>query len=424
MTQAPPPPQISIGTPSGRSFIRFRLSSRAAWNTFFALCVAVGIATTATWAAQKIWGKAPGAIGTRFELAPGPWGEINAQPILLEAPASMLSVNFRLGDGQWYFQARTPDEVGAFLRGAGLSPAQIAQVVPRLQKVPGREGLLAAAPPEELVRALSPEVRSALYDKLALVPENFAQVEPFRTTDLHLDAYLDPDRLPPELIAEVKSLMWRRGSGLFFSDYNIVADKITSPALKIALLKQLTHKSSVILNLEVPPDAEAVENLADYYGVNERRDKVEPLLRGVSESGGGSLGLANMLPYFARARLYRFPEPLPGKDIGPDCHWATFNFFNDRPPDDSLNDPATVEKVLGERYHEVKGEPQFGDVVLLTMPDGSAIHSATYIADNIVFTKNGPSLAAPFIFSTVEDMLAFYPSSESIRLTYYRLKGS
>ena len=33
-------------------------------------------------------------------------------------------------------------------------------------------------------------------------------------------------------------------------------------------------------------------------------------------------------------------------------------------------------------------------------------------------------MAAPFIFSTVEDMLAFYPSSESIRLTYYRLKDA
>ena len=72
----------------------------------------------------------------------------------------------------------------------------------------------------------------------------------------------------------------------------------------------------------------------------------------------------------------------------------------------------------------VSGAPRFGDVVLLTLPDGSSIHSATYIADNIVFTKNGPSLAAPFIFSTVEDMLAFYPNSERIRLTYYRLKGA
>jgi hypothetical protein len=389
-----------------------------------ALCVIAAVAIATTWGVQKIWGNPPGAIGTHCDLAPGPWGNITAQPILLEAPASLLSVNFRLGDGRWYFQARTPEEVGAFLRNAGLTSEQIAQIVPRLQSVSEREGLLAATPPEALVRELSTDVRSTLYDKMALVPENFAQVEPFRTTELHLKAYLDPDKLSPELIAEVKGLMWRRGSGLFFSDYNIVADKISSPAVKIALLKQLTHKSSVILNLEVPADAEAVDKLADYYGVNGRRDKIEPLLHALSDSGGGNLGLANMLPAFARARIYRFPDPLPGKDISPDCHWTTFNFFSRNQPDDSLNDAATVGKVLGENYHAVNGEPQFGDVVLLTLPDGSSIHSATYIADNIVFTKNGPSLASPFIFSTIEDMLAFYPNSESIRLTYYRLKSA
>jgi hypothetical protein len=392
-------------------------------NFLLAVGALVVLALGSLWAAQKLWAKPPGSIGTTFELAPGPWGEITAQPILLEAPASLLSVNFRLGDGRWYFQARTADEVGVFLRSAGLTAEQAAQILPNLRTVPGREGLLAAAPPEVLVRSLSPEIRSTFYDKLASVPENFAQVEPFRTTELHLEAYLDPDKLSPELIAEVRSLMWQRGSGLFFSDYNMVADKISSPVEKLALLKQLTHKSSVILTLDVPPDDE-VDGLVNYYSVNGRLDKVEPLLRALSESGGGTLGLANMLPAFPRARLYRYPDPLPGKDISPDCHWTTFNFFNRDLPDDTLNDAATVGRVLSENYQAVQGQPQFGDVVLLTLPDGSSIHSATYIADNIVFTKNGPSMAAPFIFSTVEDMLAFYPSSENIRLTYYRLKDA
>jgi hypothetical protein len=256
-----------------------------------------------------------------------------------------------------------------------------------------------------------------------LVPENFAQAEPFRTTDLHLEGWLDANKLPPELIAEVKSLMWRRGSGLFFSDYNLVADKITSPTLKLALLRQLTHKSSVILTLQIPDGGE-IDELIRYYSVNGRDDKVEPVMRAVSEAGGGPLGMSNLLPAFPRVRLYRFPEPLPGKDISQDCHWATFNFFNRGLPDERLNEAAFVGDVLRDSYMPVSGDPQFGDVVLLTLPDGSSIHSATYIADNIVFTKNGPSLAAPFIFSTVEDMLAFYPASESIRLTYYRLKGA
>lgn len=416
-------PHVSIGSDSGRSFVHLRVSRRTARNTILAFAAGALIAVSAVWGANRFLSKPAGSIGTTYTLRPGPWGEITAQPILIEAPASLLSVNFRLGDGRWYFRTNTPEEVAAFLRNAGLTGEQVARITPGLQRVDGSNGLLAATPPEDLVRSLSVETRSDLYDKLAAVPENFAQAEPFRTTEMHLESWLSPDKLPPELIAEVKSLMWRRGSGLFFSDYNIVADKITSPALKLALLRQLTHKSSVILTLQVPGGGQ-IDELIRYYAVNGRDDKVEPIMRALSEAGGGPLGMSNMLPAFPRVRLYRFPDPLPGKDISQDCHWTTFNFFNRGLPDERLNDAAYVGEVLRDKYVPVSGAPQFGDVVLLTLPDGSSIHSATYIADNIVFTKNGPSLAAPFIFSTVEDMLAFYPAGEKIRLTYYRLKDA
>jgi len=422
MHSAKAKPHLSLGSRTGRSYVSVRLSRRAAWNTFFVVCAIALIAFASVWGGKKLFGKPAGAIGTKYELQPGPWGEITAQPILLEAPTSLISPNFQLGDGRWYFAARTPDDVAKFLRDAGLTSEQIARLVPNLQQVPSANGLLSVAPPEDLVRSLSEDVRSRLYDKLAAIPQNFAQVEPFRTTALHLDAWLDERKLPPDLIAEVKSLMWHRGSGLFFSDYNIVAAKITSPALKVDLVKQLTHKSSVILTLHVPA-GDKIDQLVDYYGVHDRRDKVEPLLKGLAEAGGGNIGVANMLPAFPRVRLYRFPDPLPGKDISPDCHWSSFNFFGRGLPDDGLNDPAYVGTVLRDQYQPVVGHPQFGDVVLLTLPGGSSIHSAVYIADNIVFTKNGPSLAAPFIFSTTEDMLAFYPNSESIVLAYFRLKN-
>jgi hypothetical protein len=422
MDSTKPKSHIDWGTPSGQSFVRFRVSRRAARNIALIFVITALVAIGAVRGTKKIFAKATGAIGTTYELQPGPWGKVTAQPVLIEAPASLLSVNFRLGDGRWYFNARSADEVTAFLRANGLTAEQASRVAANAQRIEGRGDLLAATAPEDLVRSLAPEVRSQLYDKLAAVPENFAQVEPFRTTDLHLDQWLDADKLPPELVAEVKGLMWRRGSGLFFSDYNIVADKITSPAVKLELLAQLTHKSSLVLTMQVPPDGE-IDELVAYYGVNGRVDKVEPILKALSEAGGGTIGFSNMLPAFARVRLYRFPEPLAGKDISPDCHWSSFNFFNMGLPDDSLNDPAYVGNMLKERYQPVTGRPRFGDVVLLTLPDGSSIHSAVYIADNIVFTKNGPSLAAPFIFSTTEDMLAFYPNSERIRLAYFRLKN-
>jgi len=181
------PPHISFGSASGKSFLHLRISRRTGWNIALAITALALIAAGAVWGANKLFSKPAGSIGTTYTLQPGPWGEIAAQPILIEAPASLLSVNFRLGDGRWYFRANTTEEVAAFLRSAGLDSDQIARLSPGLQRAEGRDGLLVTTPPDDLVRSLSMDTRSALYDKLAAVPENYAQAGPFRTTDLHLE---------------------------------------------------------------------------------------------------------------------------------------------------------------------------------------------------------------------------------------------
>jgi len=423
MNSAPDQPHFSLGSPSGKSFVRIRLSRRTVWNLLSVLCVFVIAALAATWGAKKLFAVPEGAIGSVYALPAGTWGSLTVQPILIEAPKSLLSPNFRLGDGRWYFQAANGAEVEAFLRACGLDEGQIAALRPTLQPVAGRPGLIAAAPSPALIRELSPETRGALYDKLSLLPENFAQVEPFRITETYLDDWLDPETLPPEVIARVKALLWRRGNSMLFSDYNTVADSLNSPALKLELLRQLTRKASLMVKLHVPDHGD-VEPLVAYWGTNGRADKVRPILASVAHSGGGEVDISNLLPVFARQRLYRFPDALPGTDLGPGCHWTAFNFFNMGPPDETLHTPEGVEKVLLEKYVPATGEPRFGDVILLTLPDGSSIHSAVYIADGIVYTKNGPSLATPYVFSTMDDMLAFYPSSEKITLTYYRRAGS
>ena len=416
-------PNLSLGSDTGKSYLHLRVSRRFILKTTAVLLLLAVLGGGLAFVSQKVWGIPEGAIGSVYNLPPGPWGNLTAQPILIEAPKSLLSPNFRLGDGRWYFRANHRGEVDALLRSAGLTPVQSSAVLTTLQNVANRPGLMAALPPPALIRELPSEVRSALYDKLSALPENFAQVEPFRITDLYLDQWLDPDTLPPELIAQVRALLWRRGPSLLFSDYNTVADSLNSPALKLELLRQLTRKASLVIKLDVPDHGD-FEPLVAYWGTAGRADKVRPLIASLSHSGGGEVDISNLLPVFARQRLYRFPDPLAGSDLGPGCHWSAFNFFNQGAPADSLHTPEGVEKLLRENYVPATGEPRFGDIILLTLPDGSSIHSAVYIADGIVFTKNGPSLATPYVFSTMEDMLAFYPSSEKITLAYYRRAGT
>ena len=364
-----------------------------------------------------------GKVGSNYAVADGPWGRLSAQPVLIAAPANRLSPNFRLGDSRWYFRAVHAGELREQLLRAGISAEDAAKLLSTLQAVPGKRDLFAVVPSAALILSMSPGVRTALYEQLSLLPENLPQFEPFRMTDIHLDDWLEAGDVPPEVVAQVRSLLWKRGNAVLFSDYDVVADSIHSPAVKLSLLEQLSRKATLLVNLAVPPEDDIMP-LVNYWGFGGRSEKVGPLLQALARSGGGQIDIANLLPVFARQRLYRFPDPLPDSELGPGCHWGAFNFFNMGSPDESLHTPEGVEKVLRENYVPATGQPRFGDVILLTLPDGSSIHSAVYIAANIVFTKNGPSLATPFVFSTLEDMLAFYPSSQKITLNYYRRIGA
>ena len=365
MAAAAPKPHFDLRSRSGRTHLSVRLSRQGWRNLLLGVLALAALFFGLKWLGVLPWGVADGKVGSTYDIPAGPWGRLTAQPVLIAAPAERLSPNFRLGDGRWYFRAAHAGEVRQQLLRAGISAEDAVKLLTTLQAVPDKPGLMAAVPAPALVLSMSPGVRTALYEQLSLLPENLPQFEPFRMTDIHVEEWLQAGEVPPEVVAQVRSLLWKRGNAVLFSDYNVVADTINSPAVKLALLEQLSRKASLVVKLAVPGEDD-VEPLVSYWGFGGRSEKVGPLLQALARSGGEQLDIANLLPVFARQRLYRFPDPLPGSDLGPGCHWSAFNFFNTGSPDETLHTPEGVEKVLNERYVPATGEPRFGDIILLT----------------------------------------------------------
>jgi hypothetical protein len=54
--------------------------------------------------------------------------------------------------------------------------------------------------------------------------------------------------------------------------------------------------------------------------------------------------------------------------------------------------------------------------------DTQAIHSSVYIADNIVFTKNGPSQHSPWILMQMDTLVAHYETNMDVKIRAYRKK--
>jgi hypothetical protein len=65
---------------------------------------------------------------------------------------------------------------------------------------------------------------------------------------------------------------------------------------------------------------------------------------------------------------------------------------------------------------------------MLAKPDGTIIHSCTFIADDVVYTKNGASATVPWALMTIPDVLEAYgselPAGQGLRVQTYRSKTS
>ena len=97
------------------------------------------------------------------------------------------------------------------------------------------------------------------------------------------------------------------------------------------------------------------------------------------------------------------------------------NFFAEQ-PDDRFLDVDEVVQTLAQDYYRIFGNPRLGDVVVFLDADGMLVHSAVYVADDVLFTKNGPSSLHPWMLMKLDDMMDFYPRRQGLKTRYFRRK--
>lgn len=353
---------------------------------------------------------------------PGPWGELQYTRILIEPPDDYIQSSDLEPDAlRWVFKGYTRETLAALWHEAGLSPAQIAELEAPASLETTPEAIV-IKPAHPLVLALNREARARIYQALAAFPENPDQNEPFRFRADAIDEWFDHSDLSPDIVADVKRLIYIRGHSALFSDHDVVLPLLPNRAARIQFMTTLSRKSTLLVKLRLTPRSD-IEALTAYWGRGPRAKDVGPLLRSMSHRPNGTtLDVAHLLPRFARARLYTYPEPSDHPDdLNHDCHWTSLNFFND-PPDERFADGAVVKRTLEQDYMPIVGRPMFGDVFVLTQPDGTVIHSCVYIADDIVFTKNGYSFSMPWVLMNLSDVVAYYQAGPPLSVRAFRRK--
>ena len=111
------------------------------------------------------------------------------------------------------------------------------------------------------------------------------------------------------------------------------------------------------------------------------------------------MDIGEILPPLPTAWIYTFPKPdnpANGPPVRRNCHWTSFNFFRDPPDPNYGNNDYVVEKLKTD-YFPIASDPRYGDLVFFSLPNGKVIHSAVFLADDVVYTKNGENLLSPWM---------------------------
>ncbi|MBI5772417.1 MAG: hypothetical protein HZA89_01575 [Verrucomicrobia bacterium] len=436
MTEPNPAPKPSPPRPPDSQWIGIHVSRK----TFLIINVALALPyfllawfmlAQPEWLGKLFAEKKPAAVssavpappGQELRLKSGPWGRLEYVPIYLECPEEFLNVrSYEAVDRRWFFKGYPAEVLVKFIAGLSVSEDQRRELSDQAKWNITPAGIY-LDPSRELRLSLAPAARRQLYPVLSEFSDIF---KPIAIPANLFEEHFEQSGLAPETIALVRQLCYSHGSRLFLSDVALVMDTLEEYADRIRLTKTLSRKNSLLLNLHVAP-GDDLNALVRYWAKAPVGKDVKPLLESLSKvPGGARVSVLNLLPPLIRAQLNTFPQPSNDVIEFPrDCHWTSLNFFND-PPEPKFGDPKFASETLRNEYHPVVGDPAYGDIVCFFRPNGGIIHSAVFIADDVVYTKNGPHYLQPWMLMRLSDLAERYtaviPENEKLTVRYFRNK--
>ena len=366
----------------------------------------------------------PAATVSGAPASAGPWGRLTVTPIIVSPPVEYIAADWgRLaGVTSWFFPGASMEQVESLLSSSGLAADDVSRLRAAARPEPRIAGVV-VAPDAELIRRLSPEVRGRIYGELGKSPLNFDQANSFRFLGDSNHAWLGGSLISPETRRVVEPLIYRQGAFLHFADAEAVRSQVSDPVELRRLAKTLLRQSTVLVRLHVD-DASQVDDLSEYWGRGGRRIDLRPLLESVVEAGPtAELDVVHLLPTFARNHLYRYPRLTTAdldKPVLANCLWTALNFFRAE-PDARFLDVNVALTSLRQDHFIVEQSFQLGDIVAFLDEEGDLFHVAVYLADDLLFSKNGTSPMAPWTIMSTAQLKDYYRQrSGNPRLIYHR----
>lgn len=359
--------------------------------------------------------------------AEGPWGQLEYYPVYLEAADSMIE-KFPLPNSRtrWAFPIAMKPSLAEFFKSAGIDRSFIDAMM-NPTSLAETDTSIYVFPPQAMLETMPPGQRGTVYAELRKYPENEFHAEPVLITTGNIDDWFRSSDLKPNILALIKQMSYQRGDTIAFSDLADLMAHAGGEAEARDILKACTRSRGYVVSLRMSPQIN-VQSMIDYWttGLNLRRKDIEPLLNSIKDTEGvASVDLMHILPPLPRKLLLSYPDNAMSRDgIMPDCHWTSLNFFNYDPQPYLLDSRLATTAVL-ERFTTVPEPYRYGDILFfLDIKNGDAFHSCVYLADGLVFSKNGRNVLSPWVITTLDELKKIYLFDGNGRVQAYRNKQS
>ena len=398
-----------------------RNKTRIGSNLLFVL-LGMALMTPALLLKPVLARRAPAKISALpLDRLAAPWGELECTHFALAQPERYLpDSSSPWPSPAWYFERTTPEQVAALFNSVETSQAARRLLLDANRwEVSG--DLIIVRPTTQLLLGLGRPARERIYGVLANSPINMPQHFPFRFRRNGFDQWFAQSRLAAEKLELIRSLTYtNRGGAMCLADLDVLQEKLGREEYH-RVFESLYSEQSVFLSLRVKPSANLV-SLAHYWGAGGREQEVLAMLKSISQlPGGGSINVAYLLPSFARMRLYTFaPVTNDFAAAGQDCFWTALNFFRTEAEAQESTGNSSLERLLAQ-YVQTLDLPRLGDVILF-MENGKPAHACVYIADEVVFTKNGANYNQPWVLMKMNDVLPRYATDRATSLVVLRRK--
>ena len=352
-----------------------------------------------------------------------PWGQIEYTTIHLKRPDFTFTTNgAKVPPTQWAFEDCTASNLLKLFIAPDLTPEQTRSLTNRACWTKVRQGWQ-VSPPAETVINLSTPARLRLYEELRKSPQNTTHYHPFQIRADRFDEWLADTDLPTETKDLIRKLSYHREGTVFLSDFEVIEARLSTEERKL-FAKAISQTPALLMKLRVTPDSD-VAALARYWGRGGRMKAMQPLLDSLAHvPGGPSISVSYFFPEFARMRLYTYPDPETDPTaLRADCFWTAMNFMNEH-GDTKFMDTATLRKSINTDFVLVQTNRAFGDLILLLAQGETAIHMCVYVADDVVFSKNGVHPLEPWLLMKISDMLPRYTNDQPVQVVAMRRKGT